>query len=98
MIIGSVCDLISFGFAPMSLLAPLGAMTLVVNMFVAPCFLNESLSRRDVIWTLVEFLFLWIDSHDHHCISGHCRGDCCLYMFWKQRRGFLFNRSTSRFV
>jgi drug/metabolite transporter (DMT)-like permease len=52
-IVGSVCDLVSFGFAPMSLLAPLGAMTLVINMFIAPCFLNESLSKRDVVFTLI---------------------------------------------
>jgi small-conductance mechanosensitive channel len=30
-IVGSVGDLLSFGFAPMSLLAPIGAMTLVVR-------------------------------------------------------------------
>jgi hypothetical protein len=30
-IVGSIADLVSFGFADMSLLAPLGAMTLVVS-------------------------------------------------------------------
>jgi drug/metabolite transporter (DMT)-like permease len=53
MIVGSVADLISFGFAPMSLLAPIGALTLVVNMLIAPCFLKEKLSTRDVVFTLI---------------------------------------------
>eukprot|EP00823_Brevimastigomonas_motovehiculus_P006273 TRINITY_DN513_c0_g1_i1.p1 TRINITY_DN513_c0_g1~~TRINITY_DN513_c0_g1_i1.p1 ORF type:complete len:1038 (+),score=406.69 TRINITY_DN513_c0_g1_i1:116-3229(+) len=52
-VVGSICDLVSFGFADMSLLAPLGAMTLVVNMVVAPCFLNEKLTRRDIVNTIV---------------------------------------------
>ena len=52
---GSVGDLLSFGFAPMSLLAPLGAMTLVLNMIIAPCFLSETLTKRDVVYTLVIF-------------------------------------------
>jgi len=52
-IAGSVADLVSFGFADMSLLAPLGAMTLVVNLFFAPCFLKEGLTKRDIICTLI---------------------------------------------
>ena len=52
MIVGSIADLVSFGFAPMSLLAPIGAMTLVVNMLVAPCF-KEKLTTRDIVFTLV---------------------------------------------
>jgi len=51
--VGSVADLVSFSFASMSLLAPLGAMTLVVNMFIAPVFLKETLSRRDIIVTMI---------------------------------------------
>ncbi|GBG24958.1 Magnesium transporter NIPA2 [Hondaea fermentalgiana] len=41
-------DLISFGFAPQSLLAPFGAMTLLVNLVLAPLLHNESLSALDV--------------------------------------------------
>jgi phosphatidylserine synthase len=52
MIVGSIADLISFGFAPMSLLAPIGAMTLVVNMLVAPCF-KEKLTTRDIVFTII---------------------------------------------
>jgi uncharacterized ion transporter superfamily protein YfcC len=41
-LIGSLSDLASFGFADMSLLAPLGAMTLVVRAapLIALCFNN----------------------------------------------------------
>lgn len=51
--IGSVADLVSYSFASMSLLAPLGAMTLVVNLFLAPCFNKENLSRRDIVVTMI---------------------------------------------
>jgi len=53
LLVGSIADLVSFGFADMSLLAPLGAMTLVVNLFIAPCFNGENLTRRDVFYTSV---------------------------------------------
>jgi hypothetical protein len=52
-IVGSILDLVSYVFAPMSLLAPLGAMTLVVNLFVAPCMLGEQLTRYDVVITII---------------------------------------------
>jgi len=51
LVVGSLADLVSFGFADMSLLAPLGAMTLVVNLFIAPCFNGENLSKKDVFFT-----------------------------------------------
>jgi hypothetical protein len=34
--LGAILDLVSFAFASVSLLAPIGAMTLVVNLFMAP--------------------------------------------------------------
>lgn len=52
-LIGSLSDLASFTFADMSLLAPLGAMTLVINMMIAPCLVGEKLTRRDIVWTCV---------------------------------------------
>lgn len=55
-IFGSVLDLISFGFADMSLLAPLGAMTLVINMATAVWFLKEKLSKKDVLHTIIILL------------------------------------------
>jgi hypothetical protein len=56
LVVGSIADLVSFGFADMSLLAPLGAMTLVINMFFAPCFNREKLSKEDIGATMVILL------------------------------------------
>ncbi len=35
-VLGAILDLVSFAFASVSLLAPIGALTLVVNLFMAP--------------------------------------------------------------
>lgn len=51
--LGSVMDLLSFGFASLSLLAPLGAMTLVVNVLMAPLILKERLTKLDLVATAV---------------------------------------------
>ena len=49
-----ILDMVSFSFAPQSMLAPLGALTLVCNMLLAPLFDKEaSLSRRDYFGTSV---------------------------------------------
>ena len=52
-IIGSIFDFAALAFASQSLIAPLGSLTLVSNVFLAPLLLKEKLSRRDVICTLV---------------------------------------------
>ena len=52
-IIGSLFDFAALAFASQSLIAPLGSLTLVSNVFLAPLLLKEKLSRRDVICTLV---------------------------------------------
>lgn len=52
-ILGSFIDLAAFAFADISLLAPLGAMTLVINMFIAPCISKEKLTKRDIASTVV---------------------------------------------
>jgi hypothetical protein len=44
-IFGSIADLVSFGFADMSLLAPLGAMTLVVRVCVGLRFVRAEEGR-----------------------------------------------------
>src|SRR5581483_1611977 len=54
-ILGAVLDLVSFAFAPVSLLAPLGAMTLLLNILVAPCIVRETPSKRDVLVTFIIF-------------------------------------------
>lgn len=52
---GALLDLASFAFAAVSLLAPLGAMTLLVNLVVAPWLVGERPSASDVANTLLIF-------------------------------------------
>ena len=52
-IVGSLFDFAALAFASQSLIAPLGSLTLVSNVFLAPLLLKEKLSRRDVVCTLV---------------------------------------------
>ena len=52
-ILGSLFDFAALAFASQSLIAPLGSLTLVSNVFLAPLLLKEKLSRRDVVCTLV---------------------------------------------
>lgn len=47
-VIGALCDFAALAFAAQSLIAPLGALTLVVNIYLAPFFSGERVSRRDV--------------------------------------------------
>jgi len=44
-------DLASFGFAPQSLLAPFGALSLVVNLLLAPLIHGDAITRIDVFST-----------------------------------------------
>ena len=50
-ILGSVADLLALGFAAQSIVAPLGSLTLVSNVLLAPLFLGEQLDRRDLLAT-----------------------------------------------
>ena len=52
-ILGSIFDFAALAFAPQSVIAPLGSLTLVSNVFLAPLLLKERLSRRDVLCTLI---------------------------------------------
>ena len=47
-ILGALLDVASYGFAPQSLLAPMATLTLVFNTLLAPKFLGEQLSNRDI--------------------------------------------------
>ena len=47
------CDIVAFGNAPQSLVAPLAGFAIVVNQMMAPCFLPESLTKMDIISSLV---------------------------------------------
>eukprot|EP01029_Cantina_marsupialis_P023936 TRINITY_DN603_c0_g1_i10.p1 TRINITY_DN603_c0_g1~~TRINITY_DN603_c0_g1_i10.p1 ORF type:complete len:602 (+),score=120.78 TRINITY_DN603_c0_g1_i10:160-1965(+) len=50
---GSFGDFAALGFGSQSIVAPLGATTLVTNILIAPMFLKEKLMLRDVLSTLV---------------------------------------------
>jgi len=48
---GSLLDFVAFGMAPQSLLAPLGALSLVWNLLIAPLFNSEKLTRQNLVAT-----------------------------------------------
>ncbi len=48
-VVGSLVDFMAFGLAPQSLLAPLGALSLVWNLFMASYLLNEKYGRTDIL-------------------------------------------------
>mmetsp|Transcript_17271 Transcript_17271/g.30436 ORF Transcript_17271/g.30436 Transcript_17271/m.30436 type:complete len:362 (-) Transcript_17271:176-1261(-) len=48
-VVGSLVDFMAFGLAPQSLLAPLGALSLVWNLFMASYLLDEKYTRVDVL-------------------------------------------------
>jgi len=50
---GSIADFVALAFVAQSLIAPLGSITLIANTMVAPCFLGEVLTRKDIIGTVV---------------------------------------------
>jgi len=91
MAIGAVLDLVAFGFAAQSLLAPLGGSTIVFNALLSPCFLKEKLFRTDIYATVIILLgcTLTVAFGDHgsqefsvdELISYFGRWDVILYFF-----------------
>ncbi|KAF0731957.1 hypothetical protein Ae201684_010908 [Aphanomyces euteiches] len=55
-ILGSILDFVAFGMAPQTLLAPLAALSLVWNMFIAPFFHKEKVTRRNLVATGIIFV------------------------------------------
>ncbi|KAI8903333.1 magnesium transporter NIPA-domain-containing protein [Gorgonomyces haynaldii] len=51
--IGNICNVIALQFAPQSLVAPLGSISLVVNVIIAPFMNNEKWSYRDVLGVIL---------------------------------------------
>jgi hypothetical protein len=47
-----VVDVVSYGYAPQSTLAPLGSFTLVVNLLFAPILHDENIKLKDAIQTI----------------------------------------------
>ena len=54
-VLDGILDVLSFGFADLSLVAALGAVTLLFNAILATRFLQERMSRRDTIGTCLVF-------------------------------------------
>lgn len=54
-VIDAILDVLSFGFADLSLVAALGATSLLFNAVIATRFLQEQMSRRDTIGTCLVF-------------------------------------------
>lgn len=54
-VLGSLLDFVAFGMAPQTLLAPLAALSLVWNMFIAPIFHKETVTRQNIIATGIIF-------------------------------------------
>jgi hypothetical protein len=52
-IFGSLGDVISLTFAPQSVVMPVGSFTLAANIFFANRFFGETLSKQDVLGTLL---------------------------------------------
>jgi len=48
---GGLLDFVALGFAPQSLITPVGGFTMVANVFFAHYFLNEAFNRSDAIAT-----------------------------------------------
>ena len=50
-VMGGLLDFAALGYAPQSVVAPLGALTLVVNVMLSPCMHNEKPSIKTMIAT-----------------------------------------------
>lgn len=53
--LGSLLDFVAFGMAPQTLLAPLAALSLVWNMLIAPVLHKETVTKANVVATVVIF-------------------------------------------
>merc|ERR1719253_1716548 len=53
MICGAILDFVAFGFAAQSLIAPLGSVTLICNVILAPLMLGEKVKASDWVASIV---------------------------------------------
>jgi len=52
---GAIGDIAALAFAAQSLIAPLAGLTLVFNILIAPCFLEEKVTQKDIMATITIF-------------------------------------------
>lgn len=53
MIVGECGNFLAYGFAPASVVSPLGVVALVSNCLIAPWMLHETFRKRDVLGVLI---------------------------------------------
>lgn len=53
MTVGEIGNFVAYGFAPASVVSPLGVVSLMANCLIAPCLLNEAFRYRDFWGVLV---------------------------------------------
>jgi len=92
MALGGILDVVAFGFAAQSLLAPLGGSTIVFNALMSPCFTGEKLLRTDLYATAIILLgcTLTVAFGDHsdqkftvdELVSYYSRIDVVLYFLF----------------
>lgn len=56
MSIGECGNFLAYGFAPASIVSPLGVVALVSNCVIAPVVLKEPLRRRDIVGVIISIL------------------------------------------
>ncbi|CEP01601.1 EamA domain-containing protein [Plasmodiophora brassicae] len=67
-ILGAIADFFALAFAPQVVIAPLGSVTLIANVFFAPLLLEETINRREVLAVSIiiigSVISVWFASHD----------------------------------
>lgn len=53
MVVGEMGNFMAYGFAPASIVSPLGVVALISNCIIAPCLLKEEFRKRDLWGVLV---------------------------------------------
>jgi hypothetical protein len=53
MTLGEAGNFLAYGFAPASIVSPLGVVALISNCIIAPCLLKERFRRRDLLGVVV---------------------------------------------
>jgi drug/metabolite transporter (DMT)-like permease len=66
--LASLADLVALAYAPQSIVAPLGSITLVANVFFSPYLLGEKISRLEIKSTTIiitgSVISVWFASHE----------------------------------
>jgi len=53
MVVGELGNFMAYGFAPASIVSPLGVVALISNCIIAPCLLKEKFRKRDLWGVLI---------------------------------------------